>query len=954
MIRRAIPLFAAFLALATEAASGQRPRPDAAWRTVATEHFDVHYPNELATWSLRAAGRLEAIYDAVAALVGNEPAARVDVLVHDPFGISNGFAGPGPLVVLWPNPPDPTSMIGEHRGWAEILSVHEIAHVAHLEWPSRNPGERRLWRWIPIPGHAIAVKTPRWAREGYATWVEGRVTGSGRPHGTWRPTVLRQWALEGRLPSYGGLDGGDRFLAGSMAYLAGSAFLEWLVERAGEESLTHLWRRLTARSGRDFREAFAGVFGGPPAEVYARFTAEVTARAIEAERRIEAAPGGRVEGEPFQRLAGGTGAPAVSPDGDHVAVVVDPPESPSRLVVWSTAPDTTTAEERAERERALELDPEDVPAVEWRPEPREPVATLWPVGGRSHRSPRFLPDGRIAVVRMEGVGGGRSRSDLFVWNWREGELERVTHGAGIREADPGPDGRIAVAARCAGGRCDVVRVDLANGAMETIAPGGYDRSYSGPRISPDGTTIVAAVQAGGRWRLEAMAPDGSGRRLVDPDDGVSRFDPAFTPDGEAVLAVSDRGGILDLERVELASAAVERRTRTTGAAVAPAVAPDGELFFLVLRSRGWQLHRSGPEAPRPSGDVEIGADLAPAARVPPVEVEPLAPAPVSEPRSYGLGPRFHTPLPQGFFAEEGWSVGASVVGTDPVGRLRWSAHGWWGAASTWRGAGGALVWSGWGPRVFGEAFALGHEPSEQDDPPAIGSRLDLEVYGVSTGIELEHDRLSRRATLRLGSSLARLDVGDGEATRGLVHVDGELAGLRTPGRWRLEGAVELVGAAGRTLDEDWRRARADGRVAVGRGGRTLRLAATWGWTDEDAPLFERFAVGGVAPPLVEGFVLAQRVALPTLPAATLVGRRALVLEGAIGTGSGLAPFFRAARGGAGFDRWVRVAGLEASIDAPAVPYFRIPAVRARFGIGRVLDGPNEDEQRVWLSARFHP
>ena len=35
-----------------------------------------------------------------------------------------------------------------------------------------------------------------------------------------------------------------------MRYLVGSAFLEWLVERKGDESLPHLWRRMSARVDR--------------------------------------------------------------------------------------------------------------------------------------------------------------------------------------------------------------------------------------------------------------------------------------------------------------------------------------------------------------------------------------------------------------------------------------------------------------------------------------------------------------------------------------------------------------------------------------------------------------------------------------------------------------------------------------------------------------------------------
>src|SRR5207244_10271469 len=124
---------------------------------------------------------------------------------------------------------------------------------------------------------------PRWVIEGYATYVEGRVTGTGRPHGAWRAAMLRQWALEGQLPRYDQLDGGGGFEAGEFAYLAGSAFLEWLVHRqgGGDSVLTALWRRMSARQVRTFDEAFVGVFGESAPSLYGRFTAELTGHALE-------------------------------------------------------------------------------------------------------------------------------------------------------------------------------------------------------------------------------------------------------------------------------------------------------------------------------------------------------------------------------------------------------------------------------------------------------------------------------------------------------------------------------------------------------------------------------------------------------------------------------------------------------------------------------------------------
>ncbi|HJU66069.1 MAG TPA: hypothetical protein VJ596_10350, partial [Gemmatimonadaceae bacterium] len=350
---------------------------------------------------------------------------------------------------------------------------------------------------------------------------------------------------------------------------------------------------------------------------------------------------GLVVGSAVQKLEWGTGAPTLSPDGSRVALVLRARDEPGRLVVWSTSDEPEDERRRRARERARARDRQDVPSIAWRPEAKNAIATLYAAGGRSHEEPRFMSDGkRILVVRFEPMGDGSLRPDLFIWNHETGALHRVTHGAGIRHADPSPDGSFAVGDRCLNGSCDIVRIDLASGNVQTLVAGTPDTAYYRPRLSPDGERIAVSMHAGGRWRVGLVDARGGTPTVLAAGDDVERYDAAFLPQGDTLVLVSERGGIANLERMALSTGGNMPLSRVTGAARDPEPHPrDGSIYFLLLHAEGLDLQRLSPDA-HPAAAFSLDPQLAPAipviARDSGVDFSETTPAP-SQP--YGLGPR---------------------------------------------------------------------------------------------------------------------------------------------------------------------------------------------------------------------------------------------------------------------------------------------------------------------------
>ena len=967
----------ALLVLLASRVGGQSnfARPNLDWMTARTRYFDVHFPASMSEWTRDLVTRLDAVHDAVSAFVGYAPKARITVIVEDPANQSNGFANPPlatPLIVFWPTPPDPSGMLGMYRDWPELLAVHEYAHIAHLTRPTRNRSERRFWRFLPLTIGPVATRAPRWAVEGYATFVEGRLTGSGRPHGAARASYLRQWALEGRLPTYAQLSSGGDFMGGAMAYLAGSAFLEWLVAQRGDSSLVAVWRRMSARQPRTFAQAFAGVYGAPPDELYGRFTVELTRRSLAVRDTLAVA--GLDTGALVQRRRWATGEPALSRDGRRIAIELPNRSVPGPVVVWRTTERVDTTRERRARERALAQDPQDVLAIPGEPRPKIPLAMLRPSGGRGFHSPRFFADtARLLVSHDDPLGDGAYRPDLYEWNYRTGALRRITHAAGVRDADPLPDGRAAIGVRCDGGVCDLVRVNLATGATTLLRKATPSTPFQRPRVSPDGRTVAVSAKDGGRWRIaivpvDAASADGDGGSelmFVDPDDSANRYDPSFTPDGESLVYVSDEGGIPNVETMSLASRRTTTLSRTASAAFAPDVgAADSSVYFLTLHARGLDLRKLPLTRAAAARVVAFSDTLAPAVPIAPQPVDTFPRSTPFLPRPYGAGPHRHRLLPGASYSSEGGFATLSVYGVDPVGRFSYSLNGGFGERSAWRGVSITASWRGSRPVVpgimslDGTLFHAEQRPSEQrtfgDRGAPAGMLLDAAYTGATLGTATVRDFGTARGSLRIGGNLGFVErPGRDQAVRGLAF--GEARGVTRlrRGTYRADLTLGVHASRGATDGLSWARAIGTLSTDVGTPFGGGRLDLTLGGSDRGGGIFERFAIGGWPSPFVDAPVLSQRVAMPALPAGFMVGSHLKALRASMAFGP-LRPYYWLGTTRESLTGFARVAGLDAEYAVDAFPVFAIPALSVRAGAAYSWTDPFRHRVGIYAGVTYRP
>ena len=740
-----------------------------------------------------------------------------------------------------------------------------------------------------------------------------------------------------------------------MAYLVGSAYLEWLRNREGKDSFRDVWARLTAVKTRSFDEAFAGVYGESPASLYARFKAELTHRALELENEVGAAH----EGELWQDLSWQTGVPAVSPDGSRIAIVLRKREGPSRLVVWETGEDPEPLEEWNEAVRKLiERDPEDVPAVLRKPLRRKPTHELVGRDRADMLTPRWLSDGSILFVRYEPDSEGFLHPDLYRWKPESGAVERLTRGADLREPSPVSASEV-VAVRRRYGKSSLVLYDLQTGAERSLTEPSLTTIYAWPRADRMGKRIAFSRHAAGRWNLSILdLESGALRDIALPDETTTVAWPEWSADGESIYATVGTGGWLDIWRFNVADAKpAGALTRSFGAALAPSTGDGSRLFFLGLDAEGLDLRVLDLTESQTLGPLDLPvAAMVPLARperpagvtLETTRLQPSAPYSSLENLDtrwlFGGG---RTPT------EESWEAGIRIG--DIIGRFDSLLVG---AVSKGGPQGGSArgIWRGWPVAVEGHLFTFEQERSRS--PVALPETTpDLDRKGAE--LVASWSRISRGGRIEIeGGFLAdQLDYAGAEQIElgrqiGFVSLDGSRRLLFNP--WVLTGTGNLSAFSGNVGDESPTGWTAELGIGGGLKDHSISFGYRRGEIDETSGAGLEFVGGGAPTSLTPSFDHLVHVWSPGLVEGAVHGSHYESWRGELATSLlPVVPFYEAHRAGeeAGGD-WTELTGLRIDMELEPFPLLKLPGATLSIGGAYILDGLLEGEVEWWITTRW--
>ena len=800
--------------MATAALAGPAIQsPSAPWKTFHTAHYRIHFPatGGFEDFAREVAQRIEGMHSLMEPWVGHAYKGPTDVLVLDPVAAANGMTFSyldRPHLILWRTPPDSEWEIAHGRDWVEELVPHELVHLHHLTLPNRKPSLYQRLQFGPRAS-AVADKSPGWVKEGYATLLEGRITGMGRPHSAYRAMVLRLMAREGRLPVYKELDKGQG------RYLVSSAFLGWLEQQhvAKEKALPLLWQRLSSPRYKTFAEGFRATFGQGPETAYARFRAELSHDALEVERRV--AQVGLREGELWGFVPKGVQDLSLSPDGTRLlGRVLD--AKTGGLCLWDLqAPLADVKAKAKEAKRDPELPEESANLL---PE-REVKHRLGTLQDQLPARPRWSAEGIRYWLR---------ESDA------EGVLHRVERTWTPTKATGAPT--IEPLVPTWEGRQWIVRAAGKNLALpfEPMGPLTWDVARKRLFATRDVQGVPNLVQ----WTFDPAAASPFSAEQVLTRSATGALYPAPTPDGKSLYFMVPRLQGAEIRRLDLGTAS-------------PLLA--------------WT------EDPKPfaPGTVRPPADE-PGLLPGPVEAPPSQPYAIADSHQFSPRAGFVT-SPSGTAYQAG--VGGRDILPRLDWALMGSYGYFGEEGEGPRGFHAGLAWRGWAWTTRAQVFSDYMRPSRQRweqvqgwDQERRGFNLGLERqwWDLGDGLKVQGAFAGERI-----ETLGRSDT----ATRSLLWGKVNQSAHRESNGWSLGAGYEAQAAAGRTESQNWNLDRASLFVEGAYRWAGFGLSGELGHLSGSPTRQDRFQLGGQDQGLVPSSLNVNAVFQPALPLHLATGDR---------------------------------------------------------------------------------
>jgi hypothetical protein len=565
--------------------------PDLTWRTITTEHFDIHFHQSEEQLADEFSVLVEEVYARMTEEMAWEPRRRTQLVLVDRTDQANGYAMTVPwnTIVIYVTAPQEDSTLGLYEDWSETILTHELTHVLHLD---TNHGLVRLARQVVGRVASTNQLSPWWIVEGLATFEETRYTTGGRGRTPLVDMYKRTAVLEDAFPPLGNLDGLQAAPpAGNLRYLFGQDFIQFIADTRGRD----VWTKWTHTYGSGLPWLLPGkrVFGEGLQALYGEWKEALELRYATEKAEIESE--GLREGRLVSIGDASCTAPSFSPDGDKLVWSCN--DLAEGSAIWMSDGDGYAPEKLLQDYGAKNFT--------WR---RDSKAFVY---ASTHVVNRF-----------------NTWSDIYLHELGNEGVSSLTNGKRARDPDFSPDGEklLVVTNKAQDNQLQVMRVDR---TLEALTEHDDHTQMSTPRWAPDGRSIAVSVWTDGRRDLWLYSPEGEPLRRLTIDAFVDR-DPEWSADGRWLYFSSDRTGVPNVYAIEIATERLYQVTNVLTGAVNPSVSPNARwLAYQQYSSDGWDVRildlREVEKIDRGLLPRPVDSDVPLSAYVSPVD-QPIEPA----------------------------------------------------------------------------------------------------------------------------------------------------------------------------------------------------------------------------------------------------------------------------------------------------------------------------------------
>jgi WD40 repeat protein len=536
------------------------------WRVLRTEHFDIHYYRDTEAAVHDAAVMAERAYQRLSRVLDHQIKARTPVVLYASNAdfeqtnvvrelIGTGTGGLTEFVkrrVLLP-------FTGSYADLDHVLT-HELVHSFEIDILF---GERQ-----GLLANPFSSTPPLWLMEGTAEYLSiGRVDNNTK---MW----LRDAALEGYLIPIGTLS----YVGDIRVYRFGQSIMEFIADSYGLQKIGEIFKRVRRYGNIDAAlESATGLTIDVLSKKWTESVRKAYLPDIADYDRPDAIADALTNNE--ADMAHFNVAPAVSPSGSQVVYISD--RSMYNDIYLASALDGRVLKKLVSGERTgtVETLRYISTAMAWSPDETR-IAYPGSAGGEDALYVEEVASGKVVYKLKFGLDA-------------------------IYSPTFSPDGRRVAFVGLKNGLSHLCISNVDGRDFRMVLSGRY--AVRDPAWSPDGGRIAYATDEGpdsdaerlifGPLRL-AIFDLATGAVTVVPGQKGKSLNPQWTPDGGALLYVSDRDGISNLYRTDLSTGQVTQLTHLLSgiSGITPespciSLSRDGRrLVFSTFSAGGWDLY----------------------------------------------------------------------------------------------------------------------------------------------------------------------------------------------------------------------------------------------------------------------------------------------------------------------------------------------------------------------------